>query len=167
MVKTAYFLCNFKHLVGGQMENNYSKKSVDILLVDDDPQDVLLTREALADVDVPHQLFVVHNGQEAIHFLRREGPYHSQPKPNLIIMDLNMPVMDGHAMLKIVKNDPELGRIPVVVFSSSADEADVIQSYQSYANSFVQKPTEWQAFKTNVRGIVEFWFSTPELPRAR
>ncbi len=149
------------------MDYTLSNTPVDILLVDDDPRDILLTQEALKEVDIPHRLFVVHNGQEALQFLRQEDPQVNQPIPNLIIMDLNMPVMDGHAMLKAVKNDPNLSRIPVVVFSSSSDDADVIQSYQSYANSFVQKPVEWSEFKSNVQGIVKFWFSIPELPKAR
>jgi CheY-like chemotaxis protein len=141
-----------------------SSSPVEILLVEDDPGDVLMTKEALADAKMANELHVVSNGEEALAFLFREGEYAEAPRPGLILLDLNLPRVDGREVLARIKADELLRRIPVVVLTTSADEADVLRAYQLHANSYVTKPLELDMFLEAVRSIEGFWLSIVRLP---
>jgi CheY-like chemotaxis protein len=137
---------------------------VEVLLVEDDPGDVLMTREAFADFKVRNQLHVVNNGVDAMAFLRREGEYSDVPTPELILLDLNLPRMDGREVLAAIKDDPELRRIPVVVLTTSDAEEDVVSSYSLHANAYVTKPVDFEQFIEVVRKIDDFFVSIVRLP---
>jgi CheY-like chemotaxis protein len=139
-------------------------KVVDVLLVEDDPGDVLMTREAFADYKVHNRLHVVTNGIDAMAFLRREGGYADAPTPDLILLDLNLPRMDGREVLGAVKNDPDLRCIPVVVLTTSDSEEDVVASYSLHANAYVTKPVDFERFIDVVRQIDDFFVSVVRLP---
>jgi CheY-like chemotaxis protein len=138
---------------------------VEILLVEDDPGDVLMTREALQDSKLLHSLRVLDNGEEAVRYLRRESPYAKVSRPDLVILDLNLPRLDGRELLSIIKTDPELRRIPCVVLTTSDAEEDVLRSYDLHANAFVTKPVDFAAFAKVVRQIDEFFFTIVRLPQ--
>jgi CheY-like chemotaxis protein len=137
---------------------------VDVLLVEDDPGDVLMTREAFADHKVHNRLHVVTNGIDAMAFLRHEGEYADAPTPDLILLDLNLPRMDGREVLAEIKNDPSLRTIPVVVLTTSDAEEDVVSSYSLYANAYVTKPVDFERFIDVVRQIDDFFISVVRLP---
>ncbi|MBI9076025.1 MAG: response regulator [Desulfatibacillum sp.] len=130
-----------------------------ILLVEDNPADVDLTRENLESSKILHELYTVPDGVEAMAFLKREGPYADVPKPHLVLLDLNLPKKDGREVLVEMKADPDLRRIPVVVLTSSQAEEDVVKSYDLQASAFVTKPVNLEGFGKIVRGIKCFWFS--------
>lgn len=135
-----------------------------ILLVEDNPGDVRLTREALRDAKMLNELHVVADGVEALAFLRREPPHTAAPRPDLILLDLNLPKMDGREVLSAIKSSPDLRSIPVVVLTSSGAEEDVARSYDLHANCYVRKPVELQSFLNVVRTIDDFWVSVVRLP---
>jgi CheY-like chemotaxis protein len=137
---------------------------IDILLVEDSPADVDLTREALEDAKVHNNLFVVSDGVEALSFLRQEGPFADSPRPDLILLDLNLPKKDGREVLAEIKEDPALRRIPVVILTTSSAEQDILRSYDLHANCYVTKPVDLEQFVTVVRSIEDFWFSIVKLP---
>jgi chemotaxis family two-component system response regulator Rcp1 len=137
---------------------------IEILLVEDSPADVDLTREALADAKVHNNLHVVGDGVEALAFLRHEGRYADAPHPDLILLDLNLPKKDGREVLAEIKADPRLRRIPVVVLTTSEAEQDILQSYDLYANCYVTKPVDLDAFIHVVRSIEDFWLAIVRLP---
>lgn len=137
---------------------------IDVLLVEDNPGDVDLVREALADAHQPVRLSVARDGEVALAFLRREGIHADAPRPALILLDLNLPRLDGHGVLEARRNDPALRSIPVVVLTSSATEGDVVRAYALCANSYVTKPIAVEQFLRAVRGIQEFWFTVARLP---
>jgi CheY-like chemotaxis protein len=139
--------------------------AIDVLLVEDDPGDVLMTREAFDDYKVQNHLYVVTNGVEAMQFLRRQGEYSEVPTPDLILLDLNLPKMDGREVLAAVKEDPQLRTIPVVVLTTSEAEEDVIRSYALHANAYVTKPVDFERFVSVVQQIDEFFVSVVRLPR--
>jgi CheY-like chemotaxis protein len=141
-----------------------SLRVVDILLVEDDPGDVLMTREAFADYKIHNRLHVVDNGIDAMAFLRREGEHSGAPTPDLVLLDLNLPRMDGREVLSEMKNDPGLRTIPVVVLTTSDAEEDVIASYSLYANAYVTKPVDFERFIEVVRQIDDFFISVVRLP---
>ena len=130
-----------------------------ILLVEDNPDDVDLTIEAFRENGFSHQLYVVEDGLEALAFLRRQGAYDKAPKPDLILLDLNLPKQSGHEVLAEIKNDPVLRSIPIVVLTSSAAESDVRRSYELAANGYVTKPAGLEEFFGLVRAIDRFWCS--------
>ncbi len=138
---------------------------VEILLIEDDPGDVLMTREALQESKLLHSLQVLDNGEEAVNYLRRESPYAEVSRPDLVILDLNLPRLDGRELLSIIKTDPELRRIPCVVLTTSDAEEDVLRSYDLHANAFVTKPVDFAAFAKVVRQIDEFFFTIVRLPQ--
>jgi chemotaxis family two-component system response regulator Rcp1 len=138
---------------------------IEILLVEDSPGDVELTREALADAKVSNNLSVVGDGIEAMAFLRKEEPYAAAPTPDLILLDLNMPRKDGREVLEEVKADQELRRIPVVVLTTSQAERDILTSYNLHANCYVTKPVDLTQFIGVVRSIEDFWLTVVKLPR--
>jgi CheY-like chemotaxis protein len=139
-------------------------KVIDVLLVEDDPGDVLMTREAFADHKLKNNLHVVDNGVDAMAFLRKEGAFAEAPTPDLILLDLNLPRMDGREVLAAVKSDPALGAIPVVVLTTSEAEEDVLRSYQLHANAYVTKPVDFERFLEVVRQIDEFFVTVVKLP---
>ena len=137
---------------------------IEILLVEDSPADVDLTREALEDAKVRNNLHVASDGVEALAFLRREGRYADAPHPDLILLDLNLPKKDGREVLAEIKADPLLRRIPVVVLTTSEAEQDILQSYDLHANCYVTKPVDLDAFMHVVRSIEDFWLAIVRLP---
>ena len=140
-------------------------KVIDVLLVEDDPGDVLMTREAFADHKLQNVLHVVDNGADAMAFLRREGEYADAPRPDLVLLDLNLPRMDGREVLAAVKEDDDLRSIPVVVLTTSEAEEDVLRSYKLHANAYVTKPVDFERFLEVVRQIDDFFVSVVKLPR--
>ena len=137
---------------------------IEVLLVEDNPGDVRLTREALRDGKVHNNLSVVPDGVEALAFLRREGKYADAPRPDVILLDLNLPKKDGREVLEDIKADPALQRIPVVVLTSSEAERDIAQAYALHANCYVTKPVDLDQFIHVVKSIEDFWFSIVKLP---
>ena len=140
-------------------------RPIEILLVEDDPGDVLMTREALEDSKVINNLHVVDNGEEAVAFLRREGGNTEAPRPDLVLLDLNLPRLDGREVLAQIKNDPDLRRIPVVVLTTSEAEEDVLRSYDLHANAYVTKPVDFESFAKVVRQVDDFFISVVRLPK--
>ncbi len=141
-----------------------SVRPVDILLVEDSPADVRLTREALKEAKVLNELHVVQDGIEALAFLRKAGKYASSPLPDLILLDLNLPRKDGREVLAEIKQDGQLKRIPVVVLTTSRAEEDVMRSYNLHANAYVTKPVDLKQFLEVVRSIEQFWLAVVTLP---
>ena len=139
---------------------------IEILLVEDNAADVRLTREALKDAKVRNQLHVAADGVEAMAFLRREGRHAGAPRPDLVLLDLNLPKKDGREVLEEIKQDPGLQNIPVVILTTSQAEEDVLRSYQLRANAFVTKPVDLERFLEVVRSIESFWLEIVRLPGA-
>jgi two-component system, chemotaxis family, response regulator Rcp1 len=137
---------------------------INILLVDDSPEDVDLALEALEGTKIANHVSVVEDGVEALAFLRQQGKYASAPRPALILLDLNMPKKDGREVLEEIKTDPDLKDIPVVILTTSRDEEDVAKAYKAHANCYVQKPVSMAEFVKVVHAIDNFWFAIVELP---
>jgi len=146
------------------MNANTEATPIEVLLVEDDPGDVLMTREALAHYKVTNRLHVVSDGEEAIAFLRREGRFGDAVRPDLVLLDLNLPRRDGREVLAEIKNDEDLHQIPVVVLTTSAAEEDILRSYQLHANAYVTKPVDFDRFISVVRRIDDFFVSVVKLP---
>ena len=142
-------------------------RPIEILLVEDNPGDVDLTREGLADGKLRNNLHVVGDGEEAMAFLRRAEEHADMPMPDLILLDLNLPGKDGREVLTEIKADERLGHIPVVVLTSSQDEEDILRSYRLHANCYISKPIRFGEFVKVVKTIEEFWFTIVTLPTAR
>jgi CheY-like chemotaxis protein len=141
-------------------------KPIDVLLVEDDPGDTLMIKEAFEDNKVRNRLSCVADGVEALAFLRREGDFAEAPRPDLILLDLNLPRKDGRQVLEEVKADPELRTIPVVVLTTSEAEEDILRSYSLHANAYVTKPVDFERFIAVVRQIDEFFVEVVRLPRS-
>lgn len=139
--------------------------TIEILLVEDNPGDVFLTRTALQKARIPNNLHVVPDGEEAIAFMHQKGQYVDEPRPDLILLDLNLPKKNGHEVLKEVKSNQDLKRIPVVILTSSSSENDILSSYDLYANCYICKPFELDQFTEVVEAIENFWLSVVKLPR--
>jgi chemotaxis family two-component system response regulator Rcp1 len=139
-------------------------KPIEILLVEDNLGDVRLTREALKDAKVLNTLHVARDGEEATDFLFRKGNHASAPRPDLIILDLNLPRKDGREVLAEIKADEDLKRIPVVILTTSKSEEDVLKSYNLHANCYVTKPLDLDHFIKVVQAIEDFWFTVVKLP---
>jgi len=137
---------------------------VHVLLVEDNPADVRLTREVLADGKITNTLHVVADGEEAMAFLRHKGPFASAPRPDLILLDLNLPKKDGREVLAEVKSDPSLKLIPVVILTTSRSDRDILESYNLHANCYISKPVDLLQFMEVVRTIEDFWLSIVRLP---
>jgi CheY-like chemotaxis protein len=146
------------------MSDTESLDVIDVLLVEDDPGDVLLIREAFEDNKVHNRLHVVADGVEALSFLRREGEHADAPQPDLVLLDLNLPRKDGREVLAEVKGDDALQHIPVVVLTTSKAEEDVLRSYKLHANAYVTKPVDFERFIDVVRQIDEFFVTVVKLP---
>lgn len=137
---------------------------IDILLVEDSPADVLITREAFAEFKILNTLYVVEDGVEAMAFLNQDGKYASVPRPDLILLDLNLPRKNGREVLAEVKGDPRLKNIPVVILTTSHSERDVLEAYDQHANCYIVKPVGFENFVEAVKTIHQFWFSVVTLP---
>ncbi|MDT0439194.1 MULTISPECIES: response regulator [Streptomyces] len=138
---------------------------IDVLLVEDDPGDELMTREAFEDNKIGNTLHVVRDGEEALDFLYRRGAHPDAPRPDLILLDLNLPKYDGRQVLEKIKSDPDLSHIPVVVLTTSAAEEDILRSYKLHANAYVTKPVDLDQFIAAVRQIDDFFVQVVRLPR--
>jgi CheY-like chemotaxis protein len=141
-----------------------STKPIEILLVEDNPGDVRLTREALRDAKVNNTMAVAGDGMKAIAFLRREGEYAQATRPDLILLDLNLPRMNGFEVLDVIKEDPEFKRIPVVILTTSQAEQDIVRSYDLHANAYVTKPVDLDQFIKVIKAIEDFWLEIVKLP---
>jgi len=137
---------------------------VDVLLVEDDPGDVLMTREAFKHYKIRNELHVVTDGEQALQFLRRSGEYAQAPRPGLILLDLNLPRRDGLEVLAELKADPELRIIPVVILTTSQADEDILRSYALHANAYVSKPVDFERFIDVIRQIDNFFVTVVKLP---
>ena len=143
-------------------------QAIEILLVEDNPGDVELTREALNAAKVSNRLHVVDDGAEAVDFLFKRGRFADAPRPDIILLDLNLPKKDGRQVLSEIKAEPGLAQIPVVVLTTSQAEEDIVRAYQLHANCYISKPVDFNQFLRIVASIEEFWLSVVKLPnRAR
>ena len=142
-------------------------RPIEILLVEDNPGDVDLTREGLANGKIRNNLHVAGDGEEAMAFLRREGKYADMPLPDLILLDLNLPRMDGREVLAAIKSDEGLKHIPVVILTSSQEDEDILRSYRLHANCYISKPIRFGEFVKVVQAIQEFWFTIVTLSTTR
>jgi CheY-like chemotaxis protein len=140
------------------------RSPIEVLLIEDDPGDVLMTREAFEEHKLRNRLTVVNDGAEALAYLRREGEYADAVTPDLILLDLNLPRRDGREVLAEIKRDEQLCRIPVVVLTTSQADEDILRSYQLHANAYVTKPVDFERFISVVRQIDEFFVSVVKLP---
>ncbi|MDT5146829.1 MAG: hypothetical protein QOC58_1474 [Mycobacterium sp.] len=139
-------------------------RAIEILLVEDDPGDELITREAFEHNKLKNNLHVAHDGEEGLDFLYKRGAYAGAPRPDLILLDLNLPKYDGRQLLEKVKSDPDLSRIPIVVLTTSSAEEDIVRSYELHANAYVTKPVDLDQFINAVRQIDEFFIQVVRLP---
>jgi len=141
-----------------------SGKAIDILLVEDSPGDIRLAQEALKESKISNRLFVVEDGVEAMAFLRRQGKHAEAPRPDLILLDLNLPRKSGREVLSEIKNDEDLKRIPGVVLTVSRDEEDILKSYDNHANCYITKPLDFSQFMEITKSIEQFWLTIVMLP---
>ncbi|ASW91821.1 response regulator [Mycobacterium marseillense] len=139
-------------------------RAIDILLVEDDPGDELITREAFEHNKLKNRLHVAHDGEEGLNYLYRRGEFADAPRPDLILLDLNLPKYDGRQLLEKIKSDPDLAQIPVVVLTTSSAEEDILKSYKLHANAYVTKPVDLDQFMKAVRQIDEFFVQVVRLP---
>lgn len=138
---------------------------IHILLVDDNEGDILLTREALEEAKIVNRISVAYDGMEALQFLKKVPPFLNGDIPDLILLDINLPKMDGNEVLSIIKNDPVLRRIPVIMLTTSSSEKDILTSYDNHANCYITKPVDLERFMQVVRTIEDFWISIVKLPK--
>lgn len=139
-------------------------RPIDILMVEDNPHDVRLTKEAFKDAKVSNNLSVAFDGDEALKFLRREGEYAGSPRPDLILLDLNLPKKCGREVLEEIKRDPDLKRIPVVVLTTSENEKDILRAYELHVNAYITKPVDLDQFIGIVEAVEDFWLTVVKLP---
>ncbi len=144
---------------------NVPMQAVEVLLVEDDPGDELMTREAFEDNKIGNTLHVAHDGEEALDFLYRRGAYADAPSVDLILLDLNLPKYDGRQVLEQIKSDPDLTHVPVVILTTSSSEEDILRSYKLHANAYVTKPVDVNQFIAAVRQIDDFFLTVVRLPR--
>ncbi len=149
-----------------ERKNSTPLQPIEILLIEDDDDDVLLMKKTFERDRIFNHIHRVEDGIEAMEFLRREGKFADAVRPDLILLDLNMPRKDGRQVLKEIKDDSDLRRIPVIVLTTSDDESDIIESYEHRANSYVTKPVDLIQFREALKTIKEYWFSVVKLPSA-
>ena len=137
----------------------------EVLLVEDSPGDVRLTREAFRDANTAINLSVASDGVEAMAFLRNQGEHGKAPRPDLILLDLNLPKMDGRAVLALIKADAKLRTIPTIILTTSEAQEDIAKSYQLQVNCYLSKPAQWDAFAGLVKNIIDFWLTKVKLPQ--
>jgi len=146
------------------MDGRATGTPIEILLVEDNPGDVRLTQEALRDAKVQNHMSVASDGDQALAFLRREGEHGDAPRPDLILLDLKLPRRSGREVLAIIKDDPDLRCIPVVILTSSSAHEDILKSYDHHANCYITKPVDFDQFMRVVRSIEDFWLQVVKLP---
>ena len=146
------------------MNSSRGGRPIQILMVEDNPDDIELTVEALKDARVENFLSVVKDGEEALSYLRCQGKYPRAVRPDLILLDLNMPKKNGRDVLREIKNDPHLKRIPVVILTTSQAEDDILHTYDLHANCYITKPVDFNQFLKVVRSIEDFWLTVVKLP---
>ena len=146
------------------MPTAFSRRPVVILIVEDNPTDVLIAREGFLGAEMPNTLHVADDGIEAMEFLRQRGKYATAPRPDLIVLDLNMPRKNGHEVLTEIKADDALKHIPVVILTTSKSEEDITKAYRCHANCYISKPVDFDEFTKVVQTIQDFWFSIVTLP---
>lgn len=144
--------------------SNRNTRPIEILLVEDNPGDVRLTREALHDAKVRNNMMVASDGVEALAYLRQEGQYANTTRPDMILLDLNLPRVNGFEVLDVIKEDADLKRIPVIILTTSQAEQDIIRSYDLYANAYVTKPVDLEQFIRVIKAIEGFWLEIVKLP---
>ncbi len=135
-----------------------------ILLVEDNPDDIIITKRALQKGKVKNRLYIVHDGEEALHFLKRTGPYEDAPKPALILLDLKMPKVNGFEVLEEVKQDKDLKSIPIIMLTTSAREIDIEKAYQLGCNNYIIKPVSFENFIQTVTKMKEYWLNISRIP---
>ena len=140
-------------------------KAIDILLVEDNPGDADLTREAFEDAKIANNLFVAEDGEEALYFLKKTEGFKDVPTPDVILLDLNLPKVSGHEVLNFIKNNDSLRRIPVIILTSSETDIDILKSYNLHANSFITKPVDLEKFLDVVKTVEDFWLRVVKLPK--
>lgn len=143
-----------------------ASSQIHILLVDDNEGDILLTLEALTEARIINKISVARDGAEALHFLNKEAPFRDSERPDLILLDINLPRMDGTEVLAIIKNDPNLRRIPVIMLTTSSAEKDILSAYDNHANCYITKPVDLDRFMDVVRTVEDFWISIVKLPKS-
>ncbi len=148
--------------VNGRVKNN--PVPINIFLVEDNPADVLLTVEALRESNVSHDLNVVNNGADALAYVKRQGKYADSLRPDIILLDINIPKKDGFEVLKEIKEDPNLKRIPVIILTTSSSKQDISRAYDLHASCYIVKPIELDDFFTIIKKIEDFWFTVVRLP---
>ena len=146
------------------MPDTVRSRPIEVLLVEDDPGDVLMTQEAFADYKIANQLTVVSNGEDAVAYMRKQGRFAGVRTPDLVLLDLNLPRRNGREVLGDIKGDPELRRVPVVVLTTSESEEDVLAAYDLHANAYVRKPVDFEQFVAAVRSIDDFFITVVRLP---
>lgn len=146
------------------MARSDSSRPIEILLVEDNPADVRLTEETLLEGRVSHHLSIAGDGETALHMVRGEGPYANQPRPDLILLDLDLPKLDGRDVLAELKQDPVLRKIPIIVLTTSCAREDIEHSYRLHANCYIAKPVEYGEFVEVIRLIEDFWLRRVQLP---
>ena len=139
-------------------------RAIDVLLIEDDPGDIVMTREAFKHNKIRNTLRVARDGQEGLDYLYQRGVHQGAPRPDLILLDLNLPKYDGHQLLEKIKSDPEMCHIPVIVLTTSAAEEDILRSYRLHANAYVTKPVGFEQFMHVIREIDEFFVQVVRLP---
>ena len=149
----------------GPDDREESEMALEVFLVEDSPGDVRLTRDALIGANPRVTVSVATDGAEAMAFLRHEGEFADSPEPDLILLDLNLPKMDGRQVLAEIKEDERLRSIPTIVLTTSAAEADIVKSYQLQANAYLSKPVQLDAFESLIKSISDFWLTKVKLPR--
>ena len=147
--------------------NSTDWRPIEILLIEDNPGDVDLTKEALQEAKVRNRLHVVDDGAKAVDFLYKRGEYADVPRPDIILLDLNLPKKDGRQVLEEIKADPQLAEIPVVILTTSQAEEDILRSYQLHANCYITKPVDFKQFMHVVKSIEEFWLTVVKLPKRK
>lgn len=146
------------------MNSEQLGRPVEILLVEDNPGDVRLTREAFCDAKVQNKLSVVEDGEKALAFLRREGEFKAAPRPDIVLLDLNLPRIDGREVLALMKSDPRLRNIPVVILTTSQAEEDILKAYNLNVNCYITKPVDLEQFVKVVQSVEDFWLTVVKLP---
>jgi two-component system, chemotaxis family, response regulator Rcp1 len=146
------------------MHPNIPPRPIIVLMIEDNPTDVLIAKEGLFSANMPNTLHVADDGIEAMEFLRQRGKYADAPRPDLILLDLNMPRMNGQEVLAVIKADDDLKHIPVVILTTSRSEEDVSKAYGLHANCFISKPVDFDEFTKVMQTIQDFWFSVATLP---
>ena len=141
-----------------------NEKDLDILLVEDNPGDVRLIKKAFHENRIHHNIHVVEDGAEALNFLYREGEYSDAPRPHIILLDLKLPKKDGHEVLRTIKKDKNLRGIPVIILSSSTAKPDILKCYDAYANSYINKPINFDQYRKIVSAIVNYWLTVVTIP---